>query len=324
MTRHRRSFPLGTLRTLLQPGTKAQPWTGTSHALAAARSRATIRAVYAFNLFTAATLLRDWARFQEPLALDALWPVRFLTPANLAVGATTITLLHVASALWATVDPARRMARLLAAGAALLSFALQNSFGKISHGYHALLWVLVVLVFLPSSAPPESPHERRVHDQRTLRIVWTAMMVVGLFYSMSGALKLYATARQLLAGQSGFLSLDAAARHIAHVWMISGKPSLFGGLILDHPILGVPAHYLSVYLELGCLWAAFRPATHVLWGAGLILMHLGIGVTMNIWAVHNIALLGLLYVGSPFHRPGLAFAARLRALPAVDLLMDND
>lgn len=293
---------------------------GRAHARAATRAWTLVRALYAYNLVVAVQLLRDWQVWTAEPALDPLWPVRWVETVGVARGAIACLLAFVSASVLAVWRPEQRALRLACALLSLPAFALPSSLGKINHGLHGLFWVLLVLVFLPGPPAP-TPHAERLHRQRSLRVLWAAQAALLLFYSMSGALKLYASARQLALGEVSFLSPEGAARHIAHRLLQTHGDSLLGPLFIEHPFLGAPTQWLTLYLETGALFIAFRPAVQRLWAAGLIAMHLGIGVCMNIWFVNQIALLALLLGASPFVRDGATLRDALRALPGIDRLL---
>jgi hypothetical protein len=55
-----------------------------------------------------------------------------------------------------------------------------------------------------------------------------------------------------------------------------------------------------MYLEAASLLVAFRPRIHRVWGAGLIAFHFGTQLAMGFTFTPNIAVVGLLFLCSPF------------------------
>lgn len=291
---------------------------GEAHTLAATRAWVIVRALYAFNFALAVGLAQEWERWNYVPTLDPLWPVHWLDTVGVAHGATALLVGHLGSSLLVLLHPQSRASRIACLAFALPAFALQNSLGKINHGYHGLLWVLALFIFLPNSnLRSMGRHGLRCFQQRTLRIFWAAQAALLMFYSMSGALKLYASLGQLVRGQVSFLSPSGAAHHIAHRLLQTQTDSLLGPFIIEHSWLGGPTQWLTLYLESLALVIAFRPALHRLWCAGLLAMHVGIGLTMNIWFTNHMFVIALMLGCSPFTRDGTSFSEALKVLPGM-------
>jgi hypothetical protein len=71
----------------------------------------------------------------------------------------------------------------------------------------------------------------------------------------------------------------------------------------------------ALYLEVFAIVAAFRPRLHLVWGAGLILFHVGVLLAMGILFLEPPLLLLLLFVLSPFARGEPNAEATLESLP---------
>ena len=308
------AFGLSRAWRWLRPPMASSALTGSAHARAAQRAWSIVHAVYAYNVYIGVTLLKNWQRWADGPVLDPLWPVSWVTATGSAAAGILVGTAYLGTSLLALFRPERRGARALCAASALMAFALHNSFGKINHTYHGLLWVLIIFVFLPQP-DGQTHHARRRFRQQTLRIFWAGQAALLMFYSMSGALKLYASINQMAKGQAGFLSAEAAARHVAHRLLQTNGESLLGWLMLDHPWLGLPTQWLTIYLELLAFLIAFRPASHRLWALALIGMHLGIGLFMDIWFIRQITIVALMLACSPFVREDAHALDGLRTLP---------
>lgn len=81
-----------------------------------------------------------------------------------------------------------------------------------------------------------------------------------------------------------------------------------------------PLYLGALYLEAFAVLIAFRPALHRLWGGGLVLLHLGIGLGMEIWFVPPMFLLALLLLSSPCCRQETTWREMFWQLPGPDLL----
>ena len=256
---------------------------------------------YAINLYFAVDRLRSapmWLDWSGEQVLSPLWCVYWLHLVDIPTGAIAILLGNVVAALAAAIWPNVTLFRVASALGLLQMGALDNSFGKISHGNHLWLWVLIGLIFLPPNFNGTSVS--RWVRQRTLDVFWGIQAVLLMFYSMSGLLKLLPVPFQFWAGQPTAFSPDALARHIADRALQTGSSSLFGDLFVENIWLSWPAFICGLFLETFSLAVAFRPRVHRLWGVALIGLHLSIGLTMGIWFIKNILLIGLFFLNSPF------------------------
>jgi hypothetical protein len=152
-----------------------------------------------------------------------------------------------------------------------------------------------------------------------LQIFWTTQFALLFFYSMSGWLKLVSVPAQLRLGEVCALAPEALARHVANRIMQTNSQPMFGQLLIDQPMFSWLLYLGALYLEAFAILAAFRPALHRLWGGGLILLHLGIGLGMDIWFIPPIFLLAILFVNSPFHNRGATWRDMLFQLPGMEL-----
>jgi hypothetical protein len=236
---------------------------------------------------------------QQTLEMLPLWPVAWTRLVESQAAVYAILVLNLICAILAMFRPGNRVFRALALLGLLELVALNNSFGKINHGYHAWLWAGFFLLFLPQAAPDEFAASR-CKRQLFLSVFWGVQLALLLFYSMSGALKLAAATVQAAQGQVCALAPEALSRHVAHHMLITGSQTPLGRFFVRQPCVGWPLFLGALYIELFALVAAFRPSLHRFWGMGLIALHVSIGLTMGIWFNVNVLLAALLYVNSPF------------------------
>ncbi|MEX2315979.1 MAG: hypothetical protein WD669_02435 [Pirellulales bacterium] len=278
-----------------------------------------VRLFYAANLFLAGWRLAERARWNAYDSLYPLWPLWWADGESVSVVATKVFTANAFVAVLAALFPTNTMARWLAFAGALVAGALENSFGSIGHGGHAWVWAAFFFAFLPTATSRDLSTSRLLR-QRYLQTFWTAQFAVLFFYSMSGWLKLVTVPIQLHHGEVCALAPEALARHIANrILQTNSEPWLAAGLI-DHPALSWLMYLGALYLEAFAVIAAFRPALHRFWGGSLILLHLGIGLAMEIWFVPPMFLLALLFVSSPFQRDDTTWRETLGQLPGVKLL----
>ena len=310
------------LRFLLRGGTTGQPPLGLFSFQTAAFERAQllVRAFYAANLFWAGLRLEERERWSTYDALYPLWPLSWVDNNDVSAVATNIYIINAVVAVIAVIFSRSSSARWLAFGGALLAGAFENSFGRICHYGHTWVWVTFIFAFLPSG-PLSRFSSSRVLRQRFLHVFWAAPFALLFFYSMAGWLKLVTVPVQLYRGEVSAVAPEALARHIANCIMQEGPQPHLANWLINHVMLGWLMYLGALYLEAVAVLIAFRPALHRLWGIGLILLHLGIGLGMEIWFVPSMFLLALLLVYSPFYRENTSWRQIALELPGMDLLV---
>jgi predicted DCC family thiol-disulfide oxidoreductase YuxK len=266
------------------------------------RAKPLIRAFYGALFFFACWNFDTSIERFDSMSLDPLWPLSWMGLTGAHAGIRMVVLLFVAGPLAAIWRPESRAFRFLAFLGVLEGMALDNSFGKINNHLHLWTSVAFLFLFLPGARDYRNPSPSA--RAAAVRVFWGAQALVLLTYTMSGIAKLLGAAVQIRRGDGHHLfSLDALARHVSERLLQTGEHSLVGGWLIDHVWLGPPLLLGAVYLETFALWAAFRPSLHRPWGLGLICMHLGIMLAMNITFSHSMLLLALLFLGSPFTAP---------------------
>jgi predicted DCC family thiol-disulfide oxidoreductase YuxK len=278
-----------------------------------ARAHFIARAFYAALLFFACERFLAALELARTQTMDPLWPLFWIRWTGQPAGALAAQLLFLFGGLAAAWRPDCRTARVAAFLGCLAGMAFDNSFGKVNHHLHLWTMTAFLFVFLPSwKGTRRSP----ALQEATLRLFWGAQAAVFLTYSMSGIAKLLGTAVQIARGDAHTLfSSDALARHVAERLLQTGERSVLGDAIIAHPAWGTPAFLGAVYLETFALAAAFRPSLHRPWGLGLVLLHVGIFLTMNVAFPHSILLLCLLFLASPFSRRSFRARGTLGDLP---------
>jgi predicted DCC family thiol-disulfide oxidoreductase YuxK len=266
------------------------------------RAKPVIRAFYGALFFFACWNFDTSIERFDAMSLDPLWPLAWIGWTGAPIGIRAVLLLFVAGPLAAIWRPENRAFRFFAFLGVLEGMALDNSFGKINNHLHLWTSVAFLFLFLPGTRAygNPSPSSRAA----AVRVFWGAQALVLLTYTMSGIAKLLGAAVQIHRGDAHHLfSVDALARHVSERLLQTGEHSLVGGWLIDHPWFGPPLLLGAAYLETFALWAAFRPSLHRPWALGLISMHLGIMLAMNITFSHSMLLLALLFLGTPFAAP---------------------
>ena len=280
------------------------------------------RTEWCIGFFYLGVLILAVDRAVELLAIDArqivdpLWPVAWVPSVAESPVGFALALALVGTTFLSTFLYRSRVVRIATAVSFWEAAALLNSFGKVSHRDHMILWILLVFVFLPTM--------RRWTDKRSDRfsrveVFWYAQMLVMFFYCLTGFWKVVGWGYQFLAGQPHLLQVDSLARHVAVRLMQTDSTTPFGELFVRHAWLGWPLFVGVIYLEWGSIFIPFRPRLHRIWGTALISMHLGIGWVMGIWFHPSILVCGVLLVMSPFQRPDESLLP-LSDLPGVPLV----
>jgi hypothetical protein len=309
------------IRRLLGGADRSRPHSDlfSNQSRACERAMLLVQVFYAANLFLAGWRLAERARWDVYDSLYPLWPLFWADAGDVRGTASTVFTANALVAALAVIFPTSGVARWLAFAGVLLAGAFENSFGRIGHGGHAWVWVALVFAFLPSASAQQLTASRQVR-QRYLQTFWAAQFVVLFFYSMSGWLKLVTVPIQMFHGEVSALAPEALARHIANRVLQTGSQPPLANLMVDHLAISWPLYLGALYLEAFALLAAFRPALHRFWGTSLVLLHLGIGLAMEIWFVPPMFLLCLLFVQSPFQREGTTWQEVVWQLPGLNVV----
>lgn len=199
--------------------------------------------------------------------------------------------------------------------------AFPSSFGAIHHGHHEWFWISFCFLFLPSGRTAEL-RANRVLRTKFLYAFGVAPVLILFFYTLSGIYKVQDAFVALSLGQYGGFMPDAMAQTIARRALSTGSEPLWGGLIIDYPILGWPMYMMLYYVEIVAIFIAFRPELLKVWGAILIAFHFGTMAFMDIVFPHHILINGMLFVLSPFAL-NVSLRDALRAVPLLGLFVSR-
>lgn len=277
-----------------------------------------VRFFYLVGLFFAArTAINAWPVYIERESIAPLWPLFWANSVSLPTVANIVVIVLVAVALLAAVQPWRRAFRISFFVGFFLFVAYINSFGKIGHGFHAWLFVAFIFCFLPNFPQKQktSGEYSISYRQQFLAVFFAAQAMVLLFYTMSGAWKIYVAIGQIEAGQIHAFHPHALAYLTADRLLQTNTWSLLGPFLIDYPIIGWPLHIGAMYIELFSLVVAFRPVLHRFWGVMLLLFHFGTIVILSVGFTQNMLLIGLLFVMSPFAPTAVSPSTVLTNLP---------
>lgn len=296
-----------------KPGARPGVFTGQARRFAIAQT--VIRAFYAFGLFFAAdTVLSGIAKLAAHPPVTPLWPLGWLAWVDSpAAGLRALGTACGVGLLSAALAPGWRLTR-VAGFLALLEFAaLKNSYGKIGHSLHLMVWVAFILIALPPRWARADAGRAARH--RTLLVFWTCQAAILLSYTMSGLGKLGGALYQIALGQPSAFSPGGVGAHIAERLLQTHSQSAVGAWIIAHPWLTWPLMPGAIAVELFSFWVAFRPALQRPWAAALIVFHLGISLAMTIHFPQNCLLLALFFFPSPFAPAAVSWGEQVASLP---------
>ena len=258
------------------------------------------------------------ARFPEfahpgrlPTPEFLLWPTAWLGWVPARAGYALLFGLQTAGALAGAAGCQWRWARALAALGLLEFAALENSVFKIGHTLHALVLVAALLVFLPRGWDGPARGVRRMARERALLVFWACPAALLGTYTLSGVGKLGGALYQTALGQPSVFSPHALALHVAERLAQTDSHSLLGDWFLAYPWLGWPMMLLTIYLQVGAFWVAFRPSLQPWWAAALIGFHIGSFFLMTINFPQNCLLLALFFFRAPFAPARVAGGRRI-------------
>ncbi len=304
-------------RWLGQPGPRLPDWSELTRQNA--RCQMLVRAFYAFLTFKIMFEQDVWPSLLARDSMEPLWPVFWLgsgTPSDLHVN--IILYLNLAAVLLVLMLPQFRALRIFCFLAFLQYVAFRNSFGKINHWGHLLLFTSFLFIFLPAGWHQLNP--RRTAKAATTMIIGACTAVILTTYTMSGLGKIIVGIMQAAQGQPGSFSPDSLARHIADRMLETGQDSAFGDIIVNMPLLGWPMMLATIYFQLVSVFVIFRPELHRFWGAVHLLFHAGVYLTMTISFNNSVFMLALFLLASPFAPDQVPLKTILTRLPLIGRL----
>lgn len=284
-----------------------------------ARCQTLVRTFYAFLTFKIMFEQDMWGSLLGRDSMEPLWPVFWMgsgTPSDLHV--QMILYMNLAAVLLVLMLPQFRALRIFCFLAFLQYVAFRNSFGKINHWGHLLLFASFLFIFLPTGWHQLNP--RKAVKAATTMIIGACTAVILTTYSMSGLGKIIVGVMEASQGQPNSFSPDSLARHIADRMLETGQDSAFGDMIVNTPLLGWPMMMATIYFQLASVFIIFRPELHRFWGGIHLLFHAGVYLTMTISFNNSVFMLALFLLASPFAPDATCPFATLTRLPFIGQL----
>jgi hypothetical protein len=122
-------------------------------------------------------------------------------------------------------------------------------------------------------------------------------------------------------GRTGGFSFGGFSYIVANKILRGNVDTVLGHFFVHHEIIGWALYIGTMYLEGASVLIAFRPRLHRVWGVGLILFHFATQLTMGFSFPENVALLGLLFVCSPFTHEKVSVKETVCDLPGLHFVM---
>ncbi|MEM1158474.1 MAG: hypothetical protein AAF649_01405 [Verrucomicrobiota bacterium] len=285
-----------------------------SHVRIFQQARWGVIVIYAFQLYLALKTIPQWSGMASREGLLPLWPVAWMNALPYETAIYAVLMLFLTGSLLGAVLGRYRIGRIAAFFGLLQFVAWNNSYGKIGHSLHVLLFISFVLIFLPTGWHLKASN--RTTRQHTLFTYWSAQAVPLIAYSMAGMVKVGCGIYQLAVGQASVFGPEGLPRHVADRLLQTGSETLLGPWVIENAWLVLPGMWITLYLELFALYALFRPATRIWFVGGLLIFHAASYFTMTIWFPQNCFLLLLLMLLFPAtaRRPALTLSS-LQSLP---------
>lgn len=253
--------------------------------------------------------LSSWLELSSKIPTNPLWPVGWVLSTDIHIAVTIIFLLLLVGTALAALFPDYRLIRLLAFVGLFLYVALDNSFGKINHDAHVFLLTSLLLIFLPGRWLGKTIYSS-VHQKTFLVVIWGCQAIVLLTYSMSGIGKIEGAIRQIADGQINVFSPEALSLQIATRVLQTNSSTLLGPFFINNMIFNSLLYPTIIFLELFSFGVIFFPRLARWWALGLIIMHIGIYLSMDVFFWGNIALLATLFFYSPFSTQTFPFTTK--------------
>lgn len=168
------------------------------------QTTALVRAFYIAQIFHLRGLLGRWSDWLELDYFDGLWPLFWVPSAAPQLAIALMAAIFATGIFSASRFPERVLCRLLSFVGLMLAGALENSFGKIDHDYHAWIYVAFLLIFLPAGGRDLASSIRG--RQKYLLVFAGAQASFLMTYTLAGFWKLQVAIQQAMAGAVGVFS----------------------------------------------------------------------------------------------------------------------
>ena len=172
--------------------------------------------------------------------------------------------------------------------------ALNNSFGKISHGLHFSLMLAFVFALIPSN---------KVSDYKIKGILMfaSAQFFLLMAYSLTGFWKVFWGVIEFFTKEVSLFSPLTLRNTLIYQFEVA-EPTVLGSWFLEHNSLGYLFYLGAVVIELLSLLVFFKSNMHKVWGVLILSLHIGIELIVGVSSFAIFYTVCIMLVVSPFSK----------------------
>ena len=248
-----------------------------------------VNAFYIFNLYFAFDLFTEQLPKYESPPDSYLWPIFWMSFLDFDRGRILLGIPYLVFSVLVLVDVRSLFLRSALFLCTLSICSLTQSYVKISHDWHVMLFVLFGLCFLS---------RRKVH--RNLAVFFCTQALILFTYSLSGFWKYAAGLFQFFFDSVSIFDANAILYKVSYEMIARDIIPILSSWIFEFPWFFNILLIFAIYLELYSLYIVFQPKLHRVWGFWLILMHIGTYFCLGVSFAIPIIYLGLFFLLSPF------------------------
>ncbi len=213
--------------------------------------------------------------------------------------------------LMAAYFPKNKMISVVALFSFIHQGALVNALGVSENQYRPAIWLACCLLFLPISSAPKNRLER----QKFISHYHFSLMIFSFAYAVSGFWKVaWGGIYQLFFDNFGFWNYKSMTYIITEYTLRTHYMIPSALWVAGKPFLGWFLIWGGIFIEATVWIVLFRPSLWRIYGALIVLLHMGSKLTMNIGFEAQYLFVGLLFFLSPFQRDA-SFLEVLKELP---------
>lgn len=272
-----------------------------------------------FTLFTRVFfyIFNGWGRYRIDRPMESLWPLQLFSYIPHGIFVDLFFIGSFLFSLLCVINPWSRVFRFLSFFFLFFSVAVHSSYGKVVHGYHGWIFVLLVLVFLPK----KSIFQLDVKSKHSFSmLVIACAQVVGVLpYFLAGVWKVR---EGVICLQSmGFACIENSfINAMGWEFVLHGhQMNQWTSFLLQHPLwTGIP-FLILVYFQTLSPFFAMRPNTHFIFGSFAVIFHILSDLLLKIPFYHQMVLMMILFLLSPRAKGSRLTYQSFQALPGLGL-----
>ena len=270
--------------------------------------KSVLRYSYLFFFIIIFIELPNVTEYQNIKMVEPIWPMLIFQDVSPSILALVFQITSLVLLFLIFYLPKRHVLRVLFFVFFFLLIGLNNSFGKISHGFHFSLLLAFFLALIPS----EKVNNYKI---KSILMFATAQFFILMAYSLTGFWKLFWGFIQFFTEDVSLFS-PLSFRNTLIYQFEHKRATFIGSWILEHQTIGYIFYLTAVFIELFAIAIFFKANMQKVWGVLLIALHIGIELIVGVSSYGIIMTIGLLLVFSPFTRQ-TSFKETLLSLPVV-------